>query len=204
MLTVVTPAPSRSLLSLQELRAAAGVTDGQLDESLTRHEEIAAEHIARFLGCEAPIGSIPTIRQEVLRETIRNHFAVWQLRLARRFVTSVSSITYDGETVDPAVCELNSHAGLLERYDDAGNPMRWGARPVIVEYTCGFQYIPPIVKEAARRLVRLYISVSNPKRDPLLRRESIEGVGSRDWQVPANVTTSDTLPEDVASLLRGV
>lgn len=178
MLTVQTPAADRGLLTIEELRAAAGVTGTAQDQALLAQGLRVADMMAREAGIEVAGVTPPTFRAETLVETFRRPLCC-EIILARRFVTEVVAISEDGQALDAAAYELDAAAGMLRRID-GGRSSMWRC-DVSVTYKAGFAAVPEDLKQLAIWAFREMRSADG--RDPLLRSETTDGVGRWDWQM---------------------
>lgn len=198
MLTVTSAAGDLSLLTIAELRAAAGVADKSMDDTLKTLGERVASAIAA--ACRVAKGGTtpPTLRQETLTETFRLKSPHCELVLARRPIVSITSIVEDDETLDADDYEIEASAGMLRRLDDIGCPTTWSYRSKItVVYAAGWATVPADLKFAAAKFVQALTQEGD--RDPLLKSESIDGVGSFEWWV--DPTRSSVVPADVMDIL---
>src|SRR5690348_6633732 len=99
--SVTTPATDLSLLTIAELRAAVGATDSSQDAELMVMGRRVSTSIARRCNVVSDAANPPTLLSETCTEVFR-----WDgcgpLRLSRRPVTSVVSVTIGGDAVDAA------------------------------------------------------------------------------------------------------
>ncbi|BBK37694.1 hypothetical protein STAQ_27720 [Allostella sp. ATCC 35155] len=199
MFTVSTPAESRQLLTIEQLRAAAGVTGTDQDAVLLALGLRIADEIADH--CRVPSDGVhpPTLLRETLVETIRLTCWTQPLILARRWLGDVS-VTVDGVAVDAADLEADAPAGLLYRLQD-DRRTAWAAGKVVVTYQAGFAEAPTAVIGAAEQLVRLQRSQAS--RDPLARSERVRTEGVEEIQTDFWVGPVDgqAIPSDVADRL---
>lgn len=176
--TVTTQATELSLLNIAELRAAAGVTDNSQDARLLGLGRGASTALARQC-CIVDDGVYPPT---LLRETCTEVFR-WTgcgpLALARRPVTSVTSVAVDGVLIDPADYEIVGGRNLWRLSSDAISS--WAAGKITVVYVCGWEPAPYDLKQAASKLVTALNA--EMARDPNLKREDIPGVIEREWWV---------------------
>jgi hypothetical protein len=191
VLTVVTPASNLALLTLDELRACAGLTDGSQDTALNR------------LGGRIPADGAtpPTLLQETLTETFRlnrwwgrrDHLSAREtLILSRRPIVSITSVTEAGTLLDPTEYEIRSGAGTLGRlFNDT--PARWAWDRIDVAYVAGWSTVPQGLKRAAEKLARLYWCQA--QRDPTMRSEQAVGVAS--WTYWIGSPTDPDIPQDI-------
>ena len=178
MFRVLTPAADRGLLTIPELRAAAGVQDDAQDAHLQSLGLRVADLMARAAGIAVDGVLPPTFRLEVAEETFQCSRGA-KLLLARRFVHDVSSVTEAGRVLPVSDYALDGGAGVLTRLD--GDRRRGWSGLVTVSYASGFDLVPEDLKHLAAVALREILSAEN--RDPLLRSETLDGVGRWDWQV---------------------
>jgi hypothetical protein len=141
----------------------------------------------------------PTLLSEVCAETIRPERPLPALVLRRRFITSVAAVAEDGAGLGVGAYEIARTAGILRRIS-SDRDVNWTARRIVVQYTAGFATIPPDLKQAAELFVRIITSQFG--RDPLMRRERVDGVGEFDYWVGSTAGDNNSpVPPDVAALL---
>ena len=196
MLTVSSPAADPTLLTIAELRSAAGVSDQSQDAALTLIGEEVSLAIARACGIAQAGATIPTLRSETIVETQRLESGPQAIVLSRRPVTAVSSVVEDGETLTGSDYEFDGASGLLYRLDSDERTC-WAIGKVVVTYIAGFSTVPPDLRRAAMKMVtEMWATVS---RDPNLKRVRIEGVSEREyWVAP---TTDPLVSAEVMDLL---
>ncbi len=180
--SVTTPATDVSLLTIAELRAAAGVTDSSRDAELTILGRRVSTSIARQC-CIVDDGSYPPT---LLRETCTEIFR-WTgsgpLPLSRRPVTSITSVTVDGTVIDATDYEVSGGSNLYALSDDEITD--WGSGKITVVYVAGYATAPDDLKLAASKLVTA--TNAETARDPSLKREDIPGVIEREyWVAPSD------------------
>lgn len=201
MLTIASPNTDRSLLTLAELRAAAGVSDNSKDAALVPLGNYVSATITK--ACKvAYAGAVPpTLRLETVTETIRYRPRAGKadgLVLSRRPVVEVLSVTENGNDVAASGYELDAAASILYRMSGAC-PIRWYCfGNVVVEYSAGYEIVPDDLKYAAIKFVQAELVTGS--RDPNLKRLRIEGVSEREWWVSDKQVTS-ILPGEVMDIL---
>lgn len=166
-----------------------------LDDEVGRLIDTASSAIAR--QCNRQFG------RERLREGLRP--GKGPLILSRSPVSALYSVTADGNQVELEGVELDGGAGLLGRLDAAGDACPWWNRRVVVEYAAGWAMpgspdrdLPPDIEQAC--LLLISDTLAGQGRDPRLRSESTEGVGSTSWLDPR--AGQEHLPPQAAGLLR--
>lgn len=170
LLTVTTAATSRQLLSIAEMRAAAGVTGSGQDATLLALGLRVADAIAA--ECNIPVGSgaPPTLNRETLTETYRR-ISADELVLSRRHDVLITSILADTVELIAADYEVDPETGLLWRLCD-DHQIRWCASKLTVVYAAGFEEVPGDLKMAAMDFFRL--SWIEGQRDPALKSHEVD------------------------------
>lgn len=171
---VTAPASELSLLTISELRDATGVADGSQDATLMRLGRRASAAIARHCCIVGDGVHPPTLLQETCEETFSSPRDCL-LRLARRPVTDIVSITVGGNPLDPSSYELNKATGNVSA--ESG----WGSGKLAVSYVAGFATAPDDLKEAASRLVAAFRSETGQEAG--LKRVEIPDVITKDYWV---------------------
>lgn len=200
-LAITVPCSDPSLLTIEQLRAVAGVSGAGQDEALRELEKAVAASIVADCRVAVGEGAEPTLRRETLTETF---YGVSRevLKLARRHNIAITSIEADGSLLDSADYFVNSEAGLLTRLS-ADRPIRWCGAKIIVVYGAGFETVPSDLKQAATDYFRMLWTTS--ERDPMVKSESVETVGietvSRDYWVGGLPGQSGGLPAHIAAQL---
>ncbi len=172
MLSVTTAAADRSLLTLAELRAAAGVPDNSRDAELTT---LGARVAAAITGaCQVARGGAvpPTLRLETLTETHHNDRHRAEIVLSRRPVVSVTSVAEIDTVLTSADYEIEAGTGLLRRLA-AGRPWCWPCRKVVIVYQAGWQTVPDDLKLAAAKFVQAEYWV-DPTKDSVIPAEVMD------------------------------
>lgn len=180
--SVTTPASDLSLLTIAELRAAAGVTDGSQDAELTVLGLRVSASIARQCNVLEDGVNPPTLLRETCTEIFR-WTGCGPLRLSRRPVTSVTSVTVDGSLIDAADYEISGGSNLYRLSGDELS--EWASGKITVVYDAGYDPAPDDLKLAASKLVT---SVnSETARDPSLKRVHTYDVEEIEyWVAPTN------------------
>lgn len=198
MLIVTAQAGDRTLLTAAELRTAAGlaVGDTSKDANLATLGVRVAAAITSACKVARAGATPPTLREETLQQTCRLQGAVQALILARRPIASITSVTVDGDVLDPAEYEFEAAAGLLYRvFGD--RRCFWRCRVIVIVFVAGWATVPDDLKLAASKFVQALFQQGS--RDPMLRSVTVDGVGSRDFWV--DPTKDTVIPPDVMDLL---
>lgn len=184
MLTITTAAADRSLLTIEELRAAAGLSDASQDVALQTVGNRVSATIARLCRVNDVPPTPPTLREETLTQVYRYYEGSEELILARRPVTSITSVVVDDLTIETTDYEVDIASGLLYRLSDDYRTLWTGSKATVV-FVAGWSTVPDDLKLAASKMVAdIYLTGT---RDPNLRRHQIDGVGEREyWVSPAS------------------
>ena len=196
LLTVAAPAADRSLLTIEELREAAGVTDSESDDALLRlGARVTAGIVASCRVRRAGV-TPPTLRSEGLSEAFRLDHPSGCLWLSRLPVSAIASVTEAGIVLAADAYELTPASGELKRLS-SGMPYTWGCGTVTVVYTAGWTEVPDELRQAASMVAAQLWSARN--RDRNVKRERTEGEGEIEyWVAPA---TDPFLSQDILDLL---
>jgi len=202
VLTIPTPNIDRSLLTLAELRSAAGVTDNSRDAELTALGAYVSAMITR--ACHVVVASTgaipPTLRLETVTETFRHtEYATREaLALSRQPVTEILSVTENDKLLAATDYEMDS--SLLRRR--SGNVWvcwpfyGWPTGTVEVTYSAGWAVVPDDLKYCAILFAQAQLAQGD--RDPTLKRKVTQGVSEYEWWV----SPADTmLPATVINML---
>lgn len=208
MLRIPSPNTDRSLLTIDELRAAAGVADSSRDIELQVLGDATAALITS--ACQVrKVGAIPpTLRQEAVVETWyqipyehRGGAALYPsltggaaLYPSRTPIVSIQSVTIGGAAIASSGYEIDGQA----IYRLSGNfRIGWSNAPVVVAYTAGYAVVPADLKWAARKFVQA--AMLDDGRDPLLKRKVTVGVSEYEWWV--DPTKDSVVPGEVMDIL---
>lgn len=194
--SVTTPASDLSLLTIEELRAACGVTGTAEDAALTTLGLRLSAAIARACGVASDGVNPPTLLRETCTEVFRPKQGRETLVLSRRPVTSIASLAENGTALEPADYEIHAASGVVSRL--CGDiSARWPCGKISVVYVAGYQAAPDELKLAASKLATaLYAETA---RDPNLKREEVPGVMTQEfWVGPA---TDPLLSQEISDLL---
>jgi hypothetical protein len=196
-LQVVSPATTADLTLLATAREELGIADGESDVMLARWIHEASAQVADYLHRD--------LAQETLKETFRSSRAsVWGhlLILQRRPIDSVSSVTEDGETVDPAEYTIDQEAGMLRRLSSGGDIRQWRGETIVATYVAGYDLIGDLSRSVEQAcLIILRHRWAARRRDPMLRTQDVTGVISQSWWIGGNPGDDPAMPPEAAALL---
>lgn len=161
--SVTTPASSQDLASLAsvktELQITAATDDVWLQEKITEASLVIAAYCGRSFG------------QETITQTFRLDDQPLALQLARFPVTSLTSVTEDGDLLTSDLYEAQVNSGLLRRLS-VDSPVAWTASKVTVVYQAGFSLpaaAPAALRDACLMMVKARRAART--RDPLIKSE---------------------------------
>jgi hypothetical protein len=178
--SVQTVAPSRALASLADVKADLGLVGVAEDAILTGLILQASDMIAHECAVRGDGIAPPTFLRETIVQTFRPAQSLAQLILARRFVSSISTIVVDGAALMAADYECRSASGLLYRLDD-DEIVAWRGKRIDITYQAGFQIVPEPLKRATIAAVREMRAAMN--RDPLVKTEKVDGIGEQQFWI---------------------
>lgn len=199
MIVIDSPADDRALLTLAEIKAAVGETTSDNDAALTSLAVSISDVISNLCGVQTDGVNPPTLLSEDIVETVRLSQASASIALSRRYVTAIDSILVDDEEIDDEDYELNPASGVLKYLDTSGTCyVAWPAGKTVVTYTAGFATTPEPLKLAAKALARETWTAEG--RDPLLRGEMHEGLGSMQY-FQSSLSSSSGISQAVLDIL---
>jgi hypothetical protein len=213
VLTIIGQAAPRDLSTLDTVKGELGArAKGRTDESLARLIRSASSAIARHCG------------RQFQRETLRQQETFSRpgpIFLLRRPIVGEVAVSIGGQAQDAAGFTLDRDSGLLVhaggRYGDGTSREHlygcgWGE--VAVTYTGGWvlpsfpaaaiaaagpdDLLPAEIEEALLLTVSAWLSGRG--RDPMLRSDTVEGVGGSSWVASSDM---EALPPQAAALLEG-
>lgn len=169
MLVVVSPAASTRLTTPGRAREMLGLSaDAPSDQLLGRMIDDASRVVSEHC------------RTVFAEETIRETFVSGAAVLSRDPVSEVISVTANGAVIAPGSYVLDGDSLRVDGLESC----RTSRRQVVVEYRAGYVLptedasgsLPPPIERATTLIVGAYISTRD--RDPLVKSEDVEGVGS--------------------------
>ena len=182
MLTRLTVTAAAASTQLTTSAAASAELGGSVDGSLlATWIQAASAAVARHLGFQPA--------RETVSETFwLNRRAAPSLSLSRTPVASIASVTVDGTALASTDYSVDAASGLLLRLT-TDTPVEWLANKVVVAYSGGWivpgqpsANLPADIERATLLTVAGYAAAQG--RDPALRSEAAEGIGSQSWLDP--------------------
>jgi hypothetical protein len=207
--TVITPAPSRALVSLdvvkEELQIAP--SDFANDRWFLRVIDQVSAQIASY--CNRPLVA-ETVQDQIFPSRDWTSFevigGVGRLQLSRWPVIAVTSVTttdqnaYVQTLVAGTDYDANLDSGSLVRLGQVtGYPSAWCPMLTTVIYQGGYAPIPSDIEEVALRMVT--DRYRSRGRDPLLKVDETRELGRTEYWVPGAPQMRGTLREDYAAPL---
>jgi hypothetical protein len=185
---VTVAAADRGLLTLAEIKSALGISDSFHDAELTSLGLQVSDLISEECCVQSDGIAIPTLMRETVEEAVRITKNTYPLILARRFVAAISSVEINGSALAATDYDIDKSPGLLTRLS-SDQQIAWeSGTKVVITYTAGFAEVPGALKRAALTVIREQYSTD--QRDPLTKRERIDGIGETEWWVNASSGSS--------------
>ncbi len=203
ILTVLTPAVTIDLTTLERAKAELGITNNASDSLVTAWIHEVSSQISSACGRVFGLERLSETFDPSGPHHWQHHFQGRSevLRLARWPITAVDSVTINGVILDPSEYMVDYTNGLIFRVTE-----RWFGQIVVI-YSAGYELITdlPYDIERAALLMLNYRQASSGSsgRDPFLRSKSIQDVGQ--WQYFDRSQTSGVaggLPTEVANMLQ--
>jgi uncharacterized phiE125 gp8 family phage protein len=193
MLAVTGPAQTHRLTTLAAIKAELQLIKDIDDVFLTNLIDQASATVRSW--CRR------TFALETVRETFYVDNPEQPLLLARFPVTEIEAVAVAGAELDPGEYEVEEDSGFLYRLDASSNRFTSFSGRVLVDYQAGYllpgasaRSLPEDIERATIAMIKL--SWFARTRDPLIRAEAVEGVGSLQYY------SSDVyLPAEVEGLL---
>jgi uncharacterized phiE125 gp8 family phage protein len=192
MLTVTTPATSFDLTTLATVKAELGITSRDGDAKLAGMIRQASGAVSDY--CRR------VFAQETVVETVRTDRLQPELILCRYPVTSMASVVENDNELDADEYEVNLSNGILTRVHGA-RTCWWPCGKTVIAYTAGHALLnglPQAVERACITLVSHLWSAAG--RDPLLKANAVDGIGSREYWI-GGTGSHGALPPEVIGLL---
>lgn len=185
LLTVTTAATDLLLLTDAEARQATGIESGNDAKILSLRKSISAAITSRC-NVWASGATPPTLRLETLSQQNRLECPVEEIRLVRRPVIEVTSVTEDSVAVASTDYELDAATGLLRRLCSDYPSFWFACSKVVVTYRAGWATVPENLKAAAMRFANAVWAQAS-RGDPDLRSITIPDVITKEyWAGPAD------------------
>lgn len=203
---IVTPAADPSVLTIEQLRRAAGLQPD--DDSRDAELEALGSRITADIMAACNIRGdgihAPTLLRETVRESFRMTGCENLLFLSRRFVTSVLSVSDAGTALTIADdVDLDEEAGLISRISGSRD-IAFRRGTATIEYVAGFDELPPGLVGAALELARLRLSeaAADPlERSVTITTDDVETVRRDRWIGAVPGSSRGAVPDHIAEKL---
>lgn len=203
ILSVTVPATSFDLTTLLDVLADMNLnsvdapTKTYLRRNITQCSAAAAQYCNRVFLAQTYSESLYPDRDPYPYQ-IQGGLDV--LQLSRWPITSVTDVTENGTAlVEDADFKTDKDDGQLLRLDSNGLVRKWCTLPIVVVYAAGYAAtaIPADLQDAVNRMVKSRYMARG--RDPFVRQETVDGVGSNTYYVSASA--EGNLTPDIADIL---
>jgi len=189
MITIITP-PTTNMLTV----TATAARELAISDATAGLQELigqASDVCARYCGRPEGFG------RATVRQTERN-VNLPCIILDRDIAPAITSVIEDGTTL--AVTDYELDGSLLYRLS-GDYRIQWRATVLQVNYAAGYTLLTDLPQDIERAcLIVLQAIYSSRGRDPHIRSESADGVGSVSYLDPRSV--SDALPAQAITLLQ--
>jgi len=195
-LTIIEPAAETKLTTLEMVKSEIRLSGTAEDDFLKVLIDQATDTIQTW--CRR------VFSRETLSEKLYPTVPARSLVLSRWPVISVASVTVNGTAVDLETVEQDA-GGYLYQLDANGLRSTWPSGLIAVEYVAGYllpgeegRTLPHDIERAMINLIKAIWYART--RDPMIRSDSIEGLGATTYQV-GGFRGGAGLPPDVEGLL---
>lgn len=167
MLTILTPASSRDLSTLDSVKATLGVTGSAQDVALLTLLRQASDAITRHVGQ-------PFARERVQQTEYLSGGG--SIILERSLAVTIETVTFGETTLDAGTYSLEG--GILRPWLFGWQSAPWWGAAVIT-YSAGYELLGELPYDVERAALLTCAGWYGSRgRDPLIRSETAEGVGT--------------------------
>ena len=188
-----------SLLTIEQMRAAANVPNEMQDDALIAMEQRVADAI--MAECDIAVADEgeypPTLRRERIEETFDLSCTVRHLILSRRHNITINSLLLDSAAVTSANYLLKSESGFIIRRPSMPD-YGWSGTAAVVDYWAGFATVPGALQQAAINAISAFWD--EVSRSTGLKRIEIPGVMLKEYWITEK--SDFLLPDDVKEALK--
>lgn len=183
MILVTQPAIDRAILTIEQLRIAAGLAsdDTSKDPELEALGLTLTDWLAAYSGMATDGVHPATFKRETIRQTNLSAAMQGSLILSRRPVLEISSATCNGNLLDSATYVLDGAAGLLWRLYGDYSTTSWGVGLYVTEYEAGYDTVPAFVSELIGDMVSYKWQAAGAT--PQVKRKEIVDITVTDYWV---------------------
>ncbi len=170
MLTILMPAVTNHLTSVERVKAELSITGSSEDAKILSFISEASGLVSAYCGRNT--FGVQTVRQTE-RLSCSRHFLIMAIDLE----PVIDSVTVDGTALAGAEYELDG--SLLYRLDANDKRVAWGGgTKVVIEYDAGFVLLTTLPEAIERTAIDLVVGMyRGAGRDTSIRSEQVEGVG---------------------------
>lgn len=207
-LTVSSDAESTNLTTRTRVKTMLAITSSDEDAYLDMVIPQASAAACNYIGVRAGDDGLCTLGKETVIETFRLTREEPGIPLSRWPVVSITTVVEDDDEdeLESDEYEIDKPTGILRRLDGDENRLNWTSVKVTVTYIAGWvlpgdsgtRTLPYDIEDAVISLIKAARAART--RDPLIRSESVDGVGRTDYWV-RGIGESGGIPPDVASKL---
>jgi hypothetical protein len=205
LLTVVTPAVTYDLTTLEIAYEELGITDATNDARMSRWISATSDYIARYCNRVFAQETVAEKWRQADRWIVRETYAAEPFRLSRYPVVEVASIAlHDGTLLTPEQYELDAVKGILWRANE-GTRCDWYEPTVTITYTGGYN-VPDQTPYALEQACLMLLKVRNDNiaRDRMLRAIVVPGVLEEQYwgpTAPGMSAAAMGMPPEIADIL---
>lgn len=204
--TVETPASSYALTTLATIKSVLQIADNASDSYLNLLISQASATAAQYCNRVFAVETLSVVfRLErgyrgsgLLGRTSPLQLPRWPLTAIASIETLCNSADTPTTLVESVDFEADYTVGQLFRLDMYGNPRNWEAIRTTVAFSAGYTTTPPDLEAAVIDLVKMPWFART--RDPLLRSDAVEGVGTQQFWIGA-MGQDGAVPPAIASRL---
>jgi hypothetical protein len=205
LLTVITPAQTYDLTTLEVAYEELGITDNANDSRMSRWISATSDYIARYCNRVFAQETVSEKWRQAERWIVRETLATEPFRLSRYPVVEIGTIAlHDGTPLTPDQYELDAAKGILWRTQE-GHRWDWYEPTVLVTYTGGYN-VPDQTPYALEQACLMLLKIRNDgiSRDRMQRSQFIPGVLQEEWWNPAPpgpIGATTGMPPEIAEIL---
>jgi hypothetical protein len=203
MLTVITPAATYDLTTLETVKDELSITGNDVDIRLARWIKETSGYIARWCNRVFGLEQVSEQWRAVDRWSVPDSSAAPRPLLLTRFpVVSIDSITdQDGTVLPVAEYEFDENTGRLWRLTDSGGRNHWWSWRLAVAYSGGYD-LPDGAPDELQQACLMLMKIRNDtqSRDRMQRSLTVPGVLEEEWWNPAT-PGQPGMPPEIAEVL---
>lgn len=189
--SVVTVATTQNLTTVSNVKADLNISGSSEDAYLVRRVNEASKLAATYCA--------RTFMSETVDDTFYMTYgdSPEALVLSRRPVSSITSVTVDGEALTSSDYHVETATGLLYRKNSDGDLTTWDGEKTVVRFVGGYSSVPEDLEGAVIGLIKAMRSAR--ERDPTVRSERVPDVMEVTYWVRG--PGESNLPPEVAGTL---